>query len=362
MAAMGEDLERLKQRIPLLEYLQRHHWTGHRAGARSEFVGHCPLHEETHPSFYVNPRKNLFYCHDCGRGGDLIRLVELSQHLSFRQSVTYLLEELAPTSQLLEHTSGFYQLELHRHPEGIHYLAQRGLHDPVLIEELGIGYARGGNLRPHLSALGYSLERLLQVGLIGQQGQDAFCRRVIFPCRQDHRIVNLYGRSVGAAFPHRLLPRSKDGLFAWDSVRHFPELILVEGLFDLAVLWQEGFRNTTCAIGTHLTPAHWLSCTTTVIALSTLPLIRTTTRPDNARLKLWLNASIRTACAYASSPCRTVTTRTVTSRPAPHEAISSTASTRLERYDRAPHFASLFASQCLSLSARRCAKPGTGLG
>jgi len=46
--------------------------------------------------------------------------------------------------------------------------------------------------------------------------------------------------------------RSKGGLFAWDSVRHFPELILVEGLFDLAVLWQEGFRNTTCAIGTHL--------------------------------------------------------------------------------------------------------------
>jgi DNA primase len=95
----------------------------------------------------------------------------------------------------------------------------------------------------------------LQVGLIGQQGQDAFCPRVIFPCRQHHRIVNLYGRSVGAAFPHRLLPRSKGGLFAWDSVRHFPEVILVEGLFDLAVLWQEGFRNTTCAIGTRLTPA-----------------------------------------------------------------------------------------------------------
>jgi DNA primase len=251
---MGEDLEQLKQRIPLLEYLQRHHWTGHRARARSEFVGLCPLHEETHPSFYVNPRKNLFYCHGCGRGGDLIRLVELSQHLSFRQSVTYLQEELAPSSQLLEHTSGFYQLELHRHPEGIHYLAQRGLRDPALIEELGIGYARGRNLRLHLSALGYSLERLFEVGLIGPQGQDTFCRRVIFPCRQHLRIVNLYGRSVGAAFPHRLLPRSKGGLFAWDSVRHFPEVILVEGLFDLAVLWQQGFRNTTCAIGTHLTP------------------------------------------------------------------------------------------------------------
>ncbi|MGC9949087.1 MAG: hypothetical protein ABSF64_22185 [Bryobacteraceae bacterium] len=69
--------------------------------------------------------------------------------------------------------------------------------------------------------------------------------------------MNLYGRSIGAAFPHRVLPRSKGGLFAWQSVRHFSTVILVEGLFDLAVLWQAGFRNATCAIGTHLTPAQW---------------------------------------------------------------------------------------------------------
>jgi DNA primase len=78
---------------------------------------------------------------------------------------------------------------------------------------------------------------------------------VIFPCRQQGRAVNLYGRSIGVAFPHRLLPRSKGGLFAWESVGTFSTVILVEGLFDLAVLWQAGFRNTTCAIGTHLTPA-----------------------------------------------------------------------------------------------------------
>jgi DNA primase len=51
------------------------------------------------------------------------------------------------------------------------------------------------------------------------------------------------------------LPRSKGGLFAWESVRCFSSIILVEGLFDLGVLWQAGFRNTTCALGTHLTSA-----------------------------------------------------------------------------------------------------------
>ena len=67
---MAENLERLKQRIPLLEYLQRHNWKPCRAGVRQEFVGLCPLHQETRPSFYVNAAKNLFYCHGCGRGGD----------------------------------------------------------------------------------------------------------------------------------------------------------------------------------------------------------------------------------------------------------------------------------------------------
>ena len=74
-----------------------------------------------------------------------------------------------------------------------------------------------------------------------------------FPAARTSRIVNFYGRSIGTAFAHRFLPGSKGGLFAWESVRQFPSVILVEGLFDLAVLWQAGFRNATCSLGTHLT-------------------------------------------------------------------------------------------------------------
>jgi len=256
---MAENLEQLKQRIPLLEYLQRHNWKPCRAGSRQELVGLCPLHQETRPSFYVNATKNLFYCHGCGRGGDLIRFVQLFLDLPFPQAVALLEQQLAPApiSRLLEKTAAFYQLQFHRYPEAARYLEHRGLQDPALIEELGIGYAPGGNLRRHLAGLGYPFDLLLETGLINSQGHDAFCRRVIFPCRQEGQIVNLYGRSIGTAFPHRLLPRSKGGLFAWESVSSFSHVILVEGLFDLAVLWQAGFRNTTCAIGTQLTPAQW---------------------------------------------------------------------------------------------------------
>jgi DNA primase len=254
-----QDLENLKQRLPLLDFLRQNNWTARRAGTRPEFVGLCPLHPETKPSFYVNAHKNLFFCHGCGRGGDLIRFVELSQHLSFRDSLAYLQQQITPPvpQDLLAETARFYRLQLHRHAEAADYLAQRGLRDPSLIEELGIGYAPGANLRRHLMTGGYGFDQLLQAGLINQQGRDTFCRRVIFPLRHQGRIVNLYGRSIGAAFPHRLLPRSKGSLFAWESMGHCPVVILAEGLFDLATLWQAGFRHTTCAYGTHLLPAQF---------------------------------------------------------------------------------------------------------
>jgi DNA primase len=257
---MGEDLEQLKQRLLLLDYLRQHNWTGRRAGQGPEFVGLCPLHRETRPSFYVNARKNLFYCHGCGQGGDLIRFIELSQHLSFRQSLTYLEQQGAPSADsaaVIARAAAFYQQQLDRYPQARRYLEQRGLRDPALIRELQIGYAPGGSLRSHLLAQGHSLNLLRRTGLINSQGHDAFYQRVVFPCCQEGRMVNLYGRSTGGAFAHRFLPGSKGSLFAWEAVRQFPTVILVEGLFDLVVLWQAGFRHATCSLGAHLNPSQF---------------------------------------------------------------------------------------------------------
>ena len=255
---VGEDVEQLKQRWPLLDYLQQQNWAARPVGYDSEFVGLCPLHQETRPSFYVNARKNLFYCHGCGQGGDLIRFVELSRHLSFRQSLAYLEQQSAPpvdsvdSATVLNEAAAFYQEQLDRYPEALHYLERRGLHDPALIKELRIGYAPGGSLRRHLTTQGHSFDLLRQVGLLNSQGRDTFYGRVVFPCSHRGRIVNLYGRSLGDAFAHRFLPRPKGGLYAWEQVRHCPEVILVEGLFDYAVLWQAGFHHLTCSLGTHL--------------------------------------------------------------------------------------------------------------
>ena len=104
-----------------------------------------------------------------------------------------------------------------------------------------------------MTQLGYPLQALRQAGLVTGAGYDAYTRRIVFPLEG-----NLYGRSLSVtAPPHRFLPGAKGGLYAWEQVRQSPEVILVEGLFDYAVLWDAGFHNVTCSLGTHLN-AHQL--------------------------------------------------------------------------------------------------------
>jgi DNA primase len=237
----------LKQQIPLLDYLHAHDWQPTRQLSRGRLMGLCPLHCDHKPSFLVDPGKSLFYCYGCGRGGDVIRFVQDYHQVQFLQALTLLYQwrGLAP---LMRDAAGFYRMQLERHGEAVDYLHQRGVRSPELIEHMQIGYAPGGGLRSWLMQLGHPLQALRQAGLVTAVGYDAYIHRIVFPLEG-----NLYGRSISASAPaHRFLPGAKGGLYAWEQVRRHPEVILVEGLFDYAVLWQAGFYNVTCAMGNHL--------------------------------------------------------------------------------------------------------------
>jgi DNA primase len=235
-------------RIGVLEYLSRYHWQPCRRGSGGQVAGLCPLHTETKPSFWIHTRKNLFYCHSCGRGGDLIRLVQLYHRLSFPQAVAHLRGHTASVG-LLPDTMAFYRAQLRWRPEAMSYLAQRGLHHAETLHTLGVGYAPGACLCAHLRDLGYAPEHLRQSGLINAQGRDTLYRRIVFPYGD-----TLYGRSIDpdSCAPHRFLRAGKGGLFRWECLHSASEVILVEGFFDVAALWQAGLLNATCGGGTQL--------------------------------------------------------------------------------------------------------------
>jgi DNA primase len=210
-------------------------------------MGLCPLHEDHRPSFLIDPLKNLFYCYGCNRGGDVIRFAELYHQVRFPQALA-LLRQWIGLPPLLREVTEFYRIQLHRHSEAVAYLYQRGVRSPEVIEHMRIGYAPGGCLRGWLTELGYSGLALREAGLVTAAGYDTYLRRVVFPLEG-----NLYGRSLSAtAPPHRFLPGAKGGLYVWDQVQRYPEVILVEGLFDYAALWQAGLHNVTCSMGAHL--------------------------------------------------------------------------------------------------------------
>jgi DNA primase len=229
--------------LSLLEYLQQHGWKIVRDYGREEVAGLCPLHRDTRPSFYVNRRKQVFYCHGCGRGGGLARLIRWLKPAEESKP------DLPADQQMLERTYDFYQHQLARSGEARAYLTLRGIHDRAVIERMRIGYAPGACLRGYLTRLGYSRETLRQRGLVDSLGRDRFYRCLTFPLE---RGGNLYGRSLGNGIcRHRFLPGSKGGLYGVVALA-FPRPIVVEGLLDVAALWQAGFPEALTAMGSHL--------------------------------------------------------------------------------------------------------------
>jgi hypothetical protein len=109
-------LDELKQDVPLLGYLQTLDWQPARQLSRGRLMGLCPLHGDRRPSFLVDPAKQLFYCYGCGRGGDVIRFVEIFRQVKFPQALTVLRQWLG-MAPLLHQTTAFYSVQLHRHAE-----------------------------------------------------------------------------------------------------------------------------------------------------------------------------------------------------------------------------------------------------
>jgi len=240
----------LRRRFPLIPYLTQTGWKATAYSERDEVCGLCPLHRDSRPSFYVNRRKEVFYCHGCGQGGDVIRLVELLHGVDFRTALASLTgQEEISGKRLWRDACDFYRHQLRSSVDAECYLQSRGIRDPEIVERMGIGYAPGGCLRAYLQGLGYSRAAMVSSGLVDAEGRDRLWWAITFPIAET---ASMYGRHTDpSAGRHRFLPRPKGGLYGWGRARGGQTVIVVEGLFDLASLWQAGFSNAVALLGSH---------------------------------------------------------------------------------------------------------------
>ena len=80
-----EKLNDLCNKVDLMEYAEKS-IDFERRGS-DVYAAHCPRHEDKTPSLMITPSKNLFYCHSCHVGGNIINWLMTFEHLSFNDAV-----------------------------------------------------------------------------------------------------------------------------------------------------------------------------------------------------------------------------------------------------------------------------------
>ena len=253
------------------------------------YVGLCPFHNETAPSFSVDEQKQVYHCFGCKAGGSVIQFVMDIERLSFPEAVAFLADQLhmpLPEMQndpayekrrtlkeriyLANRTAARMYHQLLWQPESsaiLHYLQQRGLSDAV-IRRFGIGAAPPSAQVGHrLVEEGFTEEELVQAGLmLRREGRtfDMFRDRAIFPIIDTYgNVLGFGGRAMGDAMPKYLNTSDTPAfnkrytVFAANLLRKargLTRVILVEGYMDVVALSQFGVEGVAATLGTALTP------------------------------------------------------------------------------------------------------------
>jgi hypothetical protein len=73
-------IDAAKEAVPVIDFADRLIGSGGLRRVGKEWVGRCPLpdHADKTPSFTVNKAKNLWWCHGCLRGGDVVELARVA--------------------------------------------------------------------------------------------------------------------------------------------------------------------------------------------------------------------------------------------------------------------------------------------
>jgi DNA primase len=282
-------IEEIKARLDLVELVGRY---VELKPVGDRWVAPCPFHQETKPSFSVNPAQGFFYCFGCQASGDIIDFYKDINGLDFPEAVEQLAREAGIELRAGGGKSSHRRRELRSVCLDLHSLASlyfreqlgggagrearaylEGRHlTPEVLDRFGIGWAPAGwqNLQNHLGRQGYTPQQAVQAGLLSQSNNgrtyDRFRERIIFP------ITNLSGQTI--AFGGRVIQADQDpkylnssetpiyrksehlyGLYqARRSMSHAKSGLLTEGYMDVLSLHQFGFTNSCGVLGTSLTP------------------------------------------------------------------------------------------------------------
>lgn len=89
-------IQRLRERVDIVAVVSAHVRLKRSGG---DMVGLCPFHSEKTPSFTVSPRKRIFHCFGCGKGGDVFRFLMEITGKGFSEVVLGLASDVGMTPE-----------------------------------------------------------------------------------------------------------------------------------------------------------------------------------------------------------------------------------------------------------------------
>ncbi|MDO8644054.1 MAG: CHC2 zinc finger domain-containing protein, partial [bacterium] len=223
------------------------------------YMGLCPFHEDKKPSLSVNPQTNLFQCFGCGKGGDVIRFVELFDQVPFPEAVKRLQSDSPamkrepvstdvdiPNDQhIIDRVAEIYANTFTQTEKGRNYLINRGITDAGLFTKHMIGFCNG-TLNKILPEKGDIRKTLNQAGILYEDGTERYLNCVMFPVYDlNNRVITLYGRHIDdtSEKKHLYLPKRPTGLWNGAIIKTYPEIILTESVIDALSVQMAGFSN-----------------------------------------------------------------------------------------------------------------------
>ena len=269
------------------------------------YIGLCPFHNDSHPSFSVSPTRGICHCFTCGKGGNAINFLMELEQMTYPDALRWLAKKYNIEIQEREMTSEEKQRESERESMfivnewaakyfqdilqndvdgraiGMQYFRSRGFRDDIIRKfQLGFALPQRTALFDEAVKKGYNPKYLTATGLCfkvdkdeagNRSGQDQyldrFSGRAIFPWTSvSGKIVAFGGRvldsrtkgvnqkyvnSPDSEIYHK--ERELYGLYqAKKAIAKEDCVYMVEGYTDVISMHQCGIENVVANSGTAL--------------------------------------------------------------------------------------------------------------
>ncbi|MBD3216553.1 MAG: toprim domain-containing protein [Candidatus Lokiarchaeota archaeon] len=204
----------------------------------------CPFHNDKNPSFVIYYNTGYFVCNACGKRGFFNYLYETltGKQVKKTEDFYFKTRNVSLKKERRYHfiISGEYG-PVYDNTDAYIYLKKRNCSN-IFIDTFGIQYAKRCKVENALVPLPEGKKPIY------------FYHRIMIPLRYDNKLVNFEGRAINKKSLKCVYPYggTTDFLFNYDNLKKDESLIIVEGIFDLPLIWEKFTKNVTCTFGSLL--------------------------------------------------------------------------------------------------------------